>query len=198
MINPDAPQEFRDALQRSLENNPEYVEKYGNPFDETDPRNWSPTERKERGLSLEDRLSLLELDVESQEVVLSKLTEFMVSEQAKQMKEELLRDPEAFIKKMINNGTLPQGEWGPGNDKDGARYAGSTEGIKPDQQVPTVDGPIRADQIPGYRNDPAWRPSPDWVDANCTCPTHVAQREAANQKPTDGTDDKDFPTGFYL
>lgn len=196
MINEDLPEVAKKALQEMLEANPEYVEKFGNPFDETDPRNWSPSERRAKGLSSEARLELLELDVEGQSFVLNRLTHFMVEQQTKQMKEEMLSDPEGFLRKMLKGGVPPQGEWGPGNNKDGERYAGSTEGVKPDQLVPTPDGMIRADQIPGYRNDPAWRPSPDWVDANCTCPTHVAQREAASHKQIG--DDDGFPTGFYL
>lgn len=196
MFSENLPDPTRQALEKMLESNPEYVAKYGNPFDETDPRNWSPSDRKAKGVSLEDRLALLELDVEGQTIVLNKLTEYMMAEQSRQLKEEMLKDPEGFLRKLLNGGDLPRAEWGPGDDKDGARYAGSTEGVKPDQLVPTPDGMIRADQIPGYRNDPAWRPSPDWVDANCTCPTHVAQREAASHKQI--SDDDGFPTGFYL
>ena len=60
--------------------------------------------------------------------------------------------------------------------------------------VETPQGLIRGDQIPGYKNDPDWRPSPDWMDANCMCPSHVAQREHAQEDPPGSFGG----TGLYL
>ncbi len=62
--------------------------------------------------------------------------------------------------------------------------------LPPDHLVPTVNGNIRAGEIPGYKNEPGWRPSIDWVEANCTCPTHTEKRN--NQNPENGTG------GLYL
>lgn len=185
------PEDMRAGLEELIKESPEYVAKFGNPLDANDPRNWSPSERKERGVSFEDRLTFLELDVEAQQTVLSKVSLWMIEQQRKEMLAEMKNDPEAFLRKMMGQA----GSRGPNGDT-GPAFAGSTVGIAPDEIVDTVDGPIRADQIPGYRNEPGWHPSPDWADANCTCPTHTQQREAAKGSQLNGDDN--FPNGFYL
>jgi len=199
-------EEKRKLLEKLMRQaDPELLEKFGNPLNEDDPRNWSPSVRRERGLPDSELLRLLEVDMEAAMMTIAKLVS-MVMEQREfmefQMKKELLeaakRDPEKVVQALLGNVPQTKGSYGPfDDDPDTAvRYAGSTDGgIAPDRMVDTPNGMIRADQIPGYRDDPNWRPSPDWVEANCTCDAHTRLREQANsnQKP-----DNDFPTGFYL
>lgn len=183
-------EETRKLLQEAMKHaDPALVEKYGNPLDENDPRMWTPSKRLENGVSLEDRVEYLGLDLEAQALVLqnlmidnANLKEKVYELLAEQLKEQLRTNPEAAVKRvmeMMNGGEAPKGSYGPFDSSPdaGIRYAGSSQGMPPDHEVETPQGLIRADQIPGYRNDPNWRPSPDWVDANCMCPTHVAQRE---------------------
>lgn len=176
----------KKAMEQFLKDaDPELIERYGNPLDENDPRHWQPSEREERGISLADRVRLLELDMDLQLMTSAKVLEWMVRQEQEKLLEQLKSDPEGAIRRLL--GKEPTRSFGPeGSDH---AYAGSTKGIAPDTIVDTVDGPIRADQIPGYRNDPDWRPSPDWAEANCTCDAHVAAREANKNNG---------PTGFYL
>ena len=201
-------------IKEVADRNPELVAKFGNPLDKDDPRNWTPTERAEKGLSTEEQLRLLGLDMESQqhgvsllvgrlfdlEFQLDKLQKWAAEKMADDFVRMVREDPDKaadYMKRMLElgeSGNEPRGEWGPlENDPNASiRYAGSSQGIAPDQMVETPDGIIRGDEIPGYVNDPNWRPSPDWMDANCMCPTHVAKRE-------NGKDDNPFGgTGMYL
>lgn len=193
--------DYRDLVSKMVNENPEYVEKYGNPLDDSDPRNWSPTRRREEGLSVEDRLKYLELNFEVVDEIVKRLSVWYLEQLKKEMLKEMQEDPAGFLTKMLDaNGLGPvnpnyKGDFGPNGDN-GPAFAGSTKGIAPDTIVDSINGPIRADQIPGYKNEPDWRPSPDWIDANCTCPVHTAQRAANNDGEADGGfGDR---TGFYL
>lgn len=198
-------EETRKLLEEAMKHaDPEMIAKFGNPLDANDPRSWTPSKRIEEGVSLEDQVKYLGLDLEAQTVLfsrimndISRLQEQTFELMKSQLLEQMKNDPEGAVKKLMELAGLghdtPTGSYGPlENDPNSpVRYAGSTEGIAPDQMVDTPQGMIRADQIPGYVNDPKWKPSPDWVDANCMCPEHVRQREG-NQNPFDG------PTGMYL
>lgn len=198
-----------DELKKQLEEamkdfDPAMIEKFGNPLDENDPRMWTPTKRIQQGVSLEDQVRFLGLDMESQAIALARvLQENVVLKQQifeltkAQLLEQMKTDPEGAVKRVLGLAGLdaPQGSYGPlDNDPNTpVRYAGSTRNGSPDQMVDTPQGMIRMDQIPGYVDDPNWRPSPDWVDANCMCPEHVKNREQNNDAgPFDG------PTGMYL
>jgi hypothetical protein len=202
-------EQTRKMLEDMLKNtDPKLVAKYGNPLDENDPRMWTPSQRKERGISLEDQVTYLGLDIEAQTLVLGQQMTTIATLRAMLM--EFLTDyvtdlmktnPEKAVKTLMRfSGVTPEtaapvGSWGPldNNPDSPVRYAGSTAGIAPDQLIETPQGVIRADQIPGYHNDPSWKPSPDWVDANCMCPTHQASR-----KNNDGIDPFEPPNGMYL
>lgn len=220
--------EVRKAMEDLLKDaDPALVEKFGNPLDETDPRNWTPSKRAEAEIDPVDRLRMLELDVEAQHTIISVMSRTLgtlveyAQEQAKREITRLIEEnPEQAIERLMElgetfgpllgmgNGLLDalaavkgaaKGSYGPlDNDPNGpVRYAGSSQGIAADQLVDTPDGLIRGDQIPGYVNDPKWKPSPDWMDANCMCPQHQARRAQDNGgQHTDP--DTDFPTGFYL
>jgi hypothetical protein len=212
-------EQLRKLIENAVANNPDMVEKFGNPLDKEDPRNWTPTERAEKGLSTEEQLRLLGLDVEAQAQAIASVTmrtfdlvaqldllqHWAADQMAKEFK-ALVADgkiDEAMgLMKKLMGGQAPEsqpGQWGPLEDKEDAsiRYAGSARGIAPDQMVETPQGLIRGDQIPGYRNDPNWRPSPDWMDANCMCPAHVAKREHDNDNPFN-SDGGFGGTGLYL
>lgn len=190
----DLPKELREKLEELVAQvDPAFLAKFGNPLDPNDARHWKPSERKERGVSIEDRLAFLELDMESMQSSFARVMEWIMTQQEKEYQAkiaELVSNPEKareFMEQLLGPAARgPEGDHGPA-------YAGSTRGIQPDELVDTVDGPIRADQIPGYRNDPDWKPSPDWADANCTCPAHVAAREAAGDP---GREER--PPGMYL
>lgn len=212
-------EQLRKLIENAVANNPDMVEKFGNPLDQDDPRNWTPSERAEKGLSTEEQLRLLGLDVEAQAQAIAAATmrtldlvaqlDLLQHWAADQMAKEFralvadgkIDEAMGMMKKLMGFGGQPPeaqpGQWGPLEDKEDAsiRYAGSAKGIAPDQMVETPQGLIRGDQIPGYKNDPNWRPSPDWMDANCMCPSHVARRaqEQGNEDngPFGGT-------GLYL
>lgn len=200
----ELPEELREMIEARKQTNPELFEKYGDPTDENDPRFWLPSSREERGVSLEDRVRYLELDQETSMLAFAPVLQWVLRKQRDEMIAELQKDPVAFLRKALESGADPQeiltamastqGSHGPDGDH-GPAYAGSTSGIAPDTMVDTVQGKIRADQIPGYRNDPSWQPSPDWIDANCTCERHQALRAASNNG---SGDDGDFSTGLYL
>ena len=202
----ELPDNLRELLEKRKEIDPELFEKYGDPTNPDDPRFWSPSKRKEEGLSIEDRLTYLELDVEAMTLAMGPVMTWVLRKQAEEMAAQLRDDPIGFLKNMVAKGASPEEaleligsltnameqqqpnyerSYGP-DGTDGNAYAGSTQGIAPDTMVDSINGPIRADQIPGYRNEPGWRPSPDWVDANCTCESHKAQRAAASNGEMDG------------
>lgn len=186
--------ENRKALEEAVANaDPALIEKYGNPLDPNDPRHWEPSERGARGVSINDRTRLLELDMELVQQSVARLVDHMMRQQAREFLAEMEANPEAAMKKLAAYTESIPRSYGP-NGEAGPAFAGSTKGLPPDAQVETPDGVIRADQIPGYRNDPDWRPSPDWAEANCMCATHVAAREAAKENPQF----PDGPTGMYL
>lgn len=201
--------ETRRMIEASLD--PEMVARFGNPLDESDPRNWTPSKRAKEGLSVEQQFELLALDVEQLQMGLAKVIAMVmqvrqyINEQEKQkFVEQIKNDPEGAINKLMEmlgggQGSNRNGQWGPLEDKPDAsiRYAGSSQGIAPDQMVETPQGLIRADEIPGYRNDPNWMPSPDWIEANCMCPSHVASREN-NSNPFGIDPFKDNGPGMYL
>jgi hypothetical protein len=205
-------EETKKLMEQALEHaDPELIEKFGNPLDENDPRIWTPTKRIEQGVSLEDQVKYLGLDVEAQSIMLGDLLKRYASLQETVMEltkahllEKLKTDPEGAIQdvlRMSGLGGHDKGSYGPlENDPNSpVRYAGSTKGIQPDQMVDTPNGMIRADEIPGYQNDPNWKPSPDWVDANCMCPEHVRTREAqAKYDPFNINPDDDGRGGMYL
>jgi hypothetical protein len=216
----ELPEEIKNLIQKAVNENPELVEKFGNPLDLDDPRNWTPTKRAEEGLSVEEQLRLLGLDVESQatavaslikrtleaEYQLEKLQKWVAQKMVDEFAEKVKADPDRAVElfQEVMSSLAPdtvRGAWGPLEDKPDAsvRYAGSAKGIAPDQMVETPNGIIRADEIPGYRNDPEWSPSPDWAEANCMCPQHVHAREqeAKNQFGIDPFNDNPG-TGFYL
>jgi hypothetical protein len=198
-------EQTRKMLEEVLKKaDPAMVEKFGNPLDENDPRMWTPSKRIENGVSLEDQIKLLGLDVEAHAVAMANQMTTVATLRAMFMEfmtdyiADLMRtNPEKAVKLLMKMGGMegPAGSWGPlDNDPNSpVRYAGSTVGIAPDQMIDTPDGMIRADQIPGYRNDPDWKPSPDWVDANCMCPTHQASRKGHGN-----IDPFDPPNGMYL
>lgn len=193
----ELPEELRKLVQQRMQEEPELFEKFGNPLDENDPRFWTPSEREERGVSLEDRVKFLELDVEAQMKVLGEIVMWKMSEEKRRMREriaEAKNDPQKAMELLreIMGDDNPEnmiGEMSP----DGTILAGSVQGASPDAEVSTPQGTIKVSDIPGYRNDPDWKPSPDWLDANCMCPVHQAQRAQGMTPPTD-----DGPTGFYL
>ena len=213
---------MNDELRKKLEEvmasaDPELVAKFGNPLDENDPKTWLPSKRAENGISLEDQVKYLGLDLESSALFSGRLMEMVMSLQnqlailqkwvaekmADEFTENVKNNPEKAVeqlKKLMNltGDQAPIGSWGPLDDNPNSpvRYAGSTQGIKPDQMVDTPQGPIRADQIPGYSSDPNWKPSPDWVDANCMCPVHVESRK--NQFGINPFGNDDPPNGMYL
>ncbi len=208
-------EELKKILESAVAANPDLVEKFGNPLDQDDPRNWTPTKRAEQGLPLEEQFRLLGLDMEAQRLGFASLTgkllnldyqldiiqKWVADQMAKEFA-ELVKNGEvdkamAMMQKLMGAGEeAPPGQWGPlENSPDASvRYAGSATGIAPDQMVETPQGIIRGDQIPGFKNDPNWRPSPDWMDANCMCPSHVAQREHGQEDPSGGFGG----TGLYL
>jgi len=216
----DLPEEIKKQIRDAMEKDPTLADRYGNPFDKNDPRFWKPTDRTD--LSLEDQVKYLANDVEAISRTLSmtmeKVAELntvvadMEGRELQRRIQEVKDDPAKAVALMeeivekIKGGLDKQHTdkfYGP-EGENGPAYAGSTQGIPPDAQVSTPNGYIRADQIPGYRNDPEWRPSPDWVEANCTCPAHVRDREAAAESNPFGIDpfkddgDDGHHTGMYL
>jgi hypothetical protein len=190
-------EENRKRLEDAVANaDPALLAKYGNPLDPTDPRHWEPTVRGERGISLNDRVRLLELDMEVIQQSLARIVPWMLKQQEKEFLDKFANNPSAALEELAQMmESAPKSRGANGNE--GPAFAGSTRGLQPGDQVETPDGIIRADQIPGYRNDPDWSPSPDWAEANCMCAIHQAKREAAArdnrfQLPGDG------PTGMYL
>lgn len=176
----------REAAEKAIASaGPEFLKKYGNPLDKNDPRHWAPSTRGERGISLSDRVRLLELDMELQNMQTVKIIEWIAGQQEKELIEELRTNPQAAVEKLaaMLGEEVPEdiknalsGYKGPGGN-DGPLYAGSVKGAASDALVVTPQGTIRVDQIPGYRADPEWVPSADWVDMNCLCESHVAARE---------------------
>ncbi len=149
--------EFSEGDDRVFGLDPEYVAKYGDPNDSTDPRSMLPSERTKAGYSVEDRLRYLELDVE-----------LLFEARGRDQAEKLALY--AYLKSLAN--PIPVSS----HDENGHLYAGTLKGPGPDAIVATKDGPIAAKLIPGYKEDPQWSPSIDWVDMNCTCEGHKAQR----------------------
>jgi hypothetical protein len=197
--------EDRERIQAAIDAaGPEFIAKFGNPLDPNDPRHWLPTERAERGLSVNDRVRLLELDMEVMQISMGKVIRYLGELQEKELLEDLKRDPQAALRKLAQM----VGEEVPeelirklGETEDGPLYAGSVQGQPGDKLVVTPQGTIRVNQIPGYKNDPNWIPSTDWVDMNCLCPTHVAQREenAIDNRFSSLTNpDDDGRGGMYL
>lgn len=180
-LSPEQKAQLKEALKTA---DPAMIEKYGNPLDDNDPRNWLPSERESRGLSDRDRLKVLELDMERISDTLGLLVARVMKQEQLQMvrdlTEEFKTNPEAATQKVVEMLSNLPGSRGPNGDE-GPAYAGSTNGLKPTDLVETPDGVIMAQQIPGYRDDPNWSPSPDWKEANCMCPMHKAQRAAAAQ-----------------
>jgi hypothetical protein len=189
------------------------IAKYGDPLDESDPRNWMPSKRAESGMSLEDQVKYLNLDVERNSLgfakmlgmfmqmhnELNKLQDWAAEQVANNLMDLMKTDPARAAKELSKylGVESPKGSYGPLEDDPNAnvKYAGSAKGIRPDQMVETPQGWILGKDIPGYRDDPEWMPSPDWMEANCMCPLHKAQRVATeNTRPDDGFDG----TGFYL
>jgi len=179
----DLSPEDRARVQQAVDQaGPEFIAKYGNPLDENDPRHWSPTERAERGLSLADQVKLLGLDVEVLQISLGKVVQWVAYKQqqeAEELVEEMKTNPKAALEKVMKMlGEVPPNLTGAlGDSDDGPLYAGSVKGQPGDAIVSTPQGMIRVDQIPGYKDDPDWQPSTDWVDMNCLCESHVAIRE---------------------
>ncbi len=190
-------EQLEKLIAETAERNPDLVKKFGNPLDKNDPRNWTPTERAEKGLSQEEQLKLLGLDVESQSMAVAMLVqknlelEFQLDKlqrwAADKMAEEFVtlvrENPEKaseYLKSMMEMGEPPSKNV-------------PVAGQEPLPMVQTVNGPIRLDQIPGFKDDPNWRPSPDWLDANCTCDVHTKKRAES-----EGKGPFDFPTGMYL
>jgi hypothetical protein len=214
--------ELHRRVQEAVNRNPELVEKYGNPLDENDPRNWMPSKRVEQGLPIEDQLKYLGLDLELMTQTVANLVvgmsqlkndnevllKFMMDTMKNRFIEKMKTDPDGALvdlEKLLRG--MPSnpnpGSWGPleNNPDASIRYAGSARGMSPDQMVETPNGIIRADEIPGYKNDPNWEPSPDWSEANCMCPGHVANREASKGVNPFGIDpfkDDGPPNGMYL
>jgi hypothetical protein len=163
---------------------PEFLKKYGNPLNKNDPRHWLPSERGDRGVSLADRVKLLELDMDLMQITMGKVVHWVAEQQEKEILEELKRNPGKALE-MLARATgqeVPEdlqkifaGFRGPTDN--GPLFAGSVKGAKPDELVITPQGTIRVDQIPGYRNDPEWLPSTDWVEMNCMCEGHISGRE---------------------
>ena len=193
--NPENRDEFLDEMVEKFGDR-EMMARFGDPRDKNDPRNWTPTQRAEKGLSTEEQLQLLGLDMEMMVISMGKLLAWKLEQEKRQFMEEIKNNPEKALEKLLGSlGGMPKGAYGPldnDNPDTPIRYAGSTGGgIAPDTLVETPDGVINASQIPGYVNDPNWKPSPDWVDANCMCPSHQEQRRQAN-----GGDDS--APGMYL
>ena len=191
-MTPEQQEMLRDLVAKA---DPEMLEKYGNPLDENDRRMWTPKERAEKGVPLEEQILLLATDVEALSVTVGKLAQDLFDMRKAELLREIKANPEAAIEKLISAyAGDPDKTFGP-NGPSGPAYAGSLGDprISPDTIVDTIDGPIRADQVPGYRNEPGWVPSPDWAEANCACDAHKAKRAAA----ANGNGD-DFPNGFYL
>lgn len=179
-----------DEQRKHLENlvakaDPEAIAKYGNPLDPNDPRHWMPTTRGERGISVSDRVRLLELDMEVNQIAMGRIMDHIARQQEEALLEELKTNPRAAVQKLadILGEEIPpdikamlDGSFGP-DGKQGPLFAGSVKGAAADALVVTPQGTIRVDQIPGYRNDPEWTPSSDWVEMNCMCEGHISARE---------------------
>lgn len=183
-------QELAELLKHA---DPKLLEKYGNPLDENDPKMWPPSKRAAEGLSLEDQLKYLGLDMEAQSYVISDLMkkvfklEGLINEMLKaQLIQRMKDDPEGAAKQLMSmmGMTTPDTE--------------PNTGLSPDALVATPNGQIRADQIPGYKNEPGWKPSPDWIDANCMCEKHQEERKAAETYDPFKIGPDDPPTGMYL
>lgn len=181
------------AAQRMQERNPEFVAKYGDITDPENPFTWKPSTRKDKGLSLGDRLKYAELDIEITMEGLAK----HISQTYDQIG-DLQNVVGSLALVLMRSGQFPELDellsslTANTNQREGADpFNGGP--IPPDHILQTVDGPIRADQVPGYKEVPGWVPSPDWLDANCACPVHTAKRDAdRNKRPGD-----DLP-GLYL
>jgi hypothetical protein len=175
---------LEEARQAISQADPKFLEKYGNPLNKNDPRHWTPSERGERGVSINDRVRLLELDMDLLQMTVGKVVHWVAEQQEKEILEELKRDPGKALQ-MLAQATgqeVPEdiqkmlaGYRSPTSD--GPLFAGSVKGAKADELVVTPQGTIRVDQIPGYRSDPDWQPSADWVEMNCMCEGHVSNRE---------------------
>lgn len=192
-------EEAERLLNQALEQaDPKLVERYGNPLDKDDPRNWHPADREEKGVSNEDRLRFAELDIEMLQLALTSVTkqlyevlDWVREKQKEELLEQFKADPEAALTKLLEKFKQQNAVGYPDNNPE---LAGNFQGTHPkDALIETPQGKIRVDQIPGYRDDPDWRPSPDWVDANCMCETHVsARRRSESHQPGEPG------TGFYL
>lgn len=176
--------DLRKAMEQDVYNSEEFkklTEKFGDPKDKNNPLTWIPSQRKEKGLSIEERLSYLELDVE---LVQSTLDSVLVTVNKLRLDGLLdklrVKGPEGAALADLLEGLRP-------GEAPSATTDNHSEKIASDTIVKTVDGDIRVDQIPGYRDDGSWQPSPDWIDANCPCQAHEEKRRNSNG-----------PTGFYL
>jgi hypothetical protein len=192
----DMPDDVKKLIQDAIDANPELVEQYGNPLDDKDPSFWKPSRRREEGMSVEDRLLYLEKDVEASTRVLGELVFWKMDEEKRRLRERIAEaktDPQkamALLNEILGDdlaSQLPAAI----TDDNGNTLAGSVVGRKGSETIETPQGFIKISDIPGYRDDPEWRPSPDWVDANCMCPRHQQQRQANGFN-------EDPPNGMYL
>jgi len=210
-----------ERLLQATKSNPLLAKVIGDPSDPDNPRMKTPLQRAEEGMSRDEQFDNLVLDIEmltmsianlitqneSLAFQLDKLQNWAAQKMAEDFTRKVKEDPEGAVKDLQNLlGGFDLGKesvtssYGPmDNSPDaGIKYAGSVqeyETRKPDNLIETPNGWIKVEDIPGYRDDPNWTPSPDWVDANCMCPAHKARRAAAEGKhPGDG----DYGTGLYL
>jgi hypothetical protein len=186
-----------EKIRQLQEQHPEFFDKYGDPTDESDPRNWEPSSRGERGLSLNDRVKLLELDMDLIKSTVQKVMPWVIRKQEEEMLEEFKRDPQKFLA----NFAKQMGTEVPPEVMEAAKQlqpvATDNRGaILPDAMLPTVNGPVRADSVPGYRFEPDWAPSEEWSDENCACPVHQEMREKGQASKTT-SNNADLP-GLYL
>lgn len=150
--------------------------RYGDVTDPSNPLLTPPTEREALGLTAEERVTYLEKEAELMRTGMARLLD-IVSELRAELKIMDLRqrNPEAAAlldqlmdaraANRIPSNLTPQ------------VVDANKEPVPPGAMLPTVNGMVRADSIPGYRNEPGWAPSEEWADENCGCPIHVEKRK---------------------
>lgn len=202
-------QKLVELVERLKQEDPKAAERFGDPTDENNPRNWAPSDRIERGMSLEDQVKHLSMDVEvqvmAQATLIRKVTDlteqldilqkWAAQKMADDLIEKVKADPQNAVKYMQEAmGVLGMQPTQKDVDELSSAIdrvpATTALAIDPDSEVQLVNGgTIKVREIPGYSSDPSWRPSDEWLDANCACAVHQEKRK---QESTS------YPTGMYL
>lgn len=184
--------DLEQFLEKKLKENPEVAKRIAQ-IDPRDPKYMPPSLRKSKGLSVEDRLSYLEKDVENVTTVLAEVMVWIERQKEREMQQRLVEastDPEKALELVKEVYAKAQ------EAKQEAKFAGDlVPGRAPKgAMIETPQGMISIEEIPGYDPDnPNWMPSHEWIEENCMCPSHAAQREA--KKTGSSSQER---TGFYL